>query len=185
MHPFFIVCLPRSRSAWLANALTSGRSACLFEGTWGCRSLDDLDRVMVETGAEAAGNSDCVNSLLFERLVRKWPQARFVVIRRDPARVATSLDRLGLTPGPEKIAAMSRGIEAAAAHANAITVDFDALTGIEAGESIWRHCAPGQRFNRRRWQMLLGLNVQVSYDAEAEKVRRHGQAMQQLLGGST
>lgn len=180
MRPYFIVCYPRSRAAWLANALTYGPSACAFEGSIGCYGLDDLDRRLEGLGAEFSGNSDSVNALLLDRIVQRWPTAPILVIERPLAEVEAGLARLGVIISDGVMARVRAGMRLAKTLPQALVVPFSEIGS--GGEAIWRHCVPGQPFNANRWKMLEDFNVQVRNDVEAAKALNNSQAMRQLLG---
>ena len=182
MHPYFILGYPRTRLAWLANALTYRQSFCLFEGWIGCVSIDDLAARLVETASSRPGNSDCVNAMLLPRILERWPNARLVVVTRDTDAVATSLARLGLVADPTRLQAIRHGIETAKALDNTVVVPFQDLGTVELGRAVWEHCI-GEGFDSRRWQMLDELNVQVRFEVETEKMNFAPQ-FKQLLGES-
>ena len=52
---FFVLGLPRSRTAWLANFLTYDGYFCFHEGIDGCRSIDDYKKKKFEVSISTAG----------------------------------------------------------------------------------------------------------------------------------
>lgn len=181
MTPYFILGNGRSRLAWLANAMTYGRSACLFEGSLGCVSIDDLAGRLVETAADRPGNSDCVNAMLLPRILERWPNARLVVVTRDTDAVATSLARLGIEADPKRLQAIRHGLETAKTLDNTFVVPFQDLGIVEVGRALWEHCV-GDGFDARRWRMLDELNVQVRHEVESDKAMKYGPVLQRFLG---
>lgn len=170
MIPFFIFGLPRSRMAWLANALTYGPSTCMFEGSWGCASLSELDGKLQHTGTSFAGNADAGNALLLEGIVERWPEAPLVVVMRDPREVLASLGRLNVAVDSRRFEDVLEGILNASALKQTLVVPFDRLSEASVGEDVWQHCCPGTPFNADRWAMLSELNVQVIPEIEHRKL---------------
>lgn len=80
---FFITGLPRSRTAWLANWLTWGGSFCYHDGFVGCASVDDFASKLRTTPGTHVGNSDPANVCFWQRLVRFFPDASWVIIKRN------------------------------------------------------------------------------------------------------
>lgn len=181
MSPYFILGNARSRLAWVAAAMSHGESACLFEGSLGCVSIEDLAGRLIQTAASRPGNSDCTNAMLLPRILERWPNARLVVVTRDTDAVATSLARLGIEADPKRLQANSHGLETAKLLDNTLVVPFQDLGIVEVGRALWEHCV-GQGFDARRWQMLDELNIQVRHEVEVDKARRFGPALKRLLG---
>ncbi len=77
---FFIFALPRSRTAWLANwfTQTTGNvsSFCMHDGF---RTPD----LPCPLNYDYVGNSDSSNILHAVTLEKRWPEARYLVVRRD------------------------------------------------------------------------------------------------------
>lgn len=183
MTPYFILGLPRSRLAWLANAMTHGNSACLFEATLGSASIDDLAVKLLSTASHAPGNADCANALILGRLLERWPPARLVVVTRDTDAVAKSLRRLGVEPD-QRLDDIRRGLEDASLLDQTLVVPFQDVGIPEVGFAIWQHCTGWNvDFDFRRWSMLDELNIQVRPEVEDRKATEHAQAMAKLLGG--
>lgn len=179
--PYFVLGQPRSRLAWMANALTHGASYCMFEGSLGCVSIDDLAARLTRTASPRPGNSDCTNAMLLPRILERWPNARLVVVNRDTDAVAVSLARLGLEADPKRLQAIRRGLDLASRLDNTLVVPFQDLGIAEVGAALWEHLGL-EGFDARRWRMLDELNVQVRHEVEVEKAREFGPAIVQLLG---
>lgn len=162
--------------------MTHGRSACLFEGTVGNVSLDDLDAKLSGTAAPCPGNADCLNAAILDHLLERWPDARLVVVTRDTDAVAVSLRRLGMEYDPRLKHDICRGMDKAK-HLDALVVPFQDLGIVEVGAAIWQHCTGGTDFDARRWQMLDELKIEARPEVEDRKIREHASAMKQFLGG--
>lgn len=186
-QPFFILSYPRSRTAWLAHALSSGAVRCHYEASTGCVSLNDLAAKLNATAAEYAGNSDSANALMLDQILERWPGARLVVITRDTDTVANSLRRLNI-PVPDDaikliLARTRAGIERAL-RLGALSVPFERVGDAEYGHRIWDQCAPGQPFDMERWQNMNRFNIQIRHDialatyhANQEQFEKLGEAV--------
>jgi hypothetical protein len=84
-RPFFIVGLPRSRTAWLANLLTvPGQSFCWHEGEAGHGNLDQLVAKMKRRPESRVGNASSAIACYGDDVYRLLPEARYIIIERDP-----------------------------------------------------------------------------------------------------
>jgi hypothetical protein len=77
---FIVLSLPRSRTAWLAHWL-----GVPHEPLAECSSICDLD---------CEGLVDTTAVMFWRTLVRKWPAAAFVIVKRDPDEVRESLRKI-------------------------------------------------------------------------------------------
>lgn len=129
-------------TAWLADALSYDKK-CLHEGLVGCRSVQDLRVKMEREGA--IGNSDCGNIFVYDKLRKEFPDAKFLVVWRDPGAVCESLKGIGLgydvMPYAER--AMARVLE----DDHPIVLFEDVK---KEGARIWNHCL-NEPFDERRW----------------------------------
>src|SRR6185436_7550221 len=79
---YFVITLPRSRSAWLAEWLGAAH-----EPLSRCASLSELpDGGCVDTGS----------ALFFPALWKRWPEAKYLFLFRDLADIARSAISVGL-----------------------------------------------------------------------------------------
>ncbi len=92
--PFFILGLPRTRTAWLSTVCTLAGAPCTHEG------MRDLT-TFAEYAANRPARGDADPTLCFwiRDLLEAWPQARFVVIERHDADSLASM----LTASPPEL----------------------------------------------------------------------------------
>jgi hypothetical protein len=95
---FFILGLPRSRTAWCANFLTHGPSFCFHEPLLGCASFADLEAKFRLIDTPFVGASGSGSAFYMDELYRRF-QPTLVMIRRNPTEVDRSLTALGLKAG--------------------------------------------------------------------------------------
>ncbi len=88
---FFILGMPRSRTAWLSVALTYGDSVCLHEGVAGCGSFGEYAAKLRAVPSAIVGDSDPALVYWVPQLRAEFPNARFLVVWRDPAEALRSL----------------------------------------------------------------------------------------------
>lgn len=81
--PFFITGLPRSRTAWLANLFTWGDSFCYHDILGECGSLSELDSKIGECSSRFVGVSDSSILLVWTHLLRRYPTAKWIIVKRD------------------------------------------------------------------------------------------------------
>ena len=73
---FFVIGLPRSRTAWLANFLTFDGNFCYHEGMAGCRNIDEYKEKLGDDGDSSTG------LMLFNMNV-EFPKAPKIIIEGD------------------------------------------------------------------------------------------------------
>lgn len=143
MIDFIVIGLPRSGTAWAANWLTTDTTICLHdpEIRW---NVDALDGSPERIGIASTSLWTRQNWL------NRHP-ARKVILRRDPAQVVESLERLGFS-----------GLS---------MPSLDGIDGLHVPWSdlwdnpqpIWEHLTDAP-FNAGRHALLKELNVQVDFD---------------------
>lgn len=161
---FFIVALPRSRTAWLANFFTSGDVFCYHEALNGCHSADDFKEKM-SLSRTHVGNADC--GLPFVPFQKWYPEANTVIIERPVSDVLTSLCKL--FPGTD-VSAVVYAAKERMDTLQGLRVPFDEID--ERLEEIWDYCV-GDGFDQHRSEMLKQMRIETknlygdiaSYDA--------------------
>jgi len=177
--PYFIVALPRSRTAWLANLLTHGHSYCHHEAIVRCNPanvLHDLKEVLSNAHPhyKFTGDSDSGLPLLWPQLKEAFPSARYVFIER-PFRDALKshikafpcLDPVNVE---DAFCQIDNALEVMRLTVDKfITVQYDQLDDPHICKYIWDFCAPGERFDFERSEMLQGLRVNQIYTEVAAR----------------
>lgn len=141
-RPFFILGLPRTRTAWLSCVLTMCGRPCFHEGMRGFASFDDY-----ASNRTAAGDSDPALVHWTARLLEQWPAARFVVIHRDAAEALA--DFVAASP-PDMANALRAGWDGVLracmvtrdllrGNPNALFVEFAELANNETVQRIIEH----------------------------------------------
>jgi hypothetical protein len=164
-EPFFITGLPRSRTGWLAALLSGAHGVCLHDVLGGCAGVEDLKSQISDF--KAAGVSDPALALVWRDVAAAWPEAKWVVVRRDKFDAARSyaafLARHGWGMAWDQVRATIEAWDAELAallwEPQTTMVDYDDLD--DAGEA--RRLCDFLRvgFDPGRFEMMRRLNVQT------------------------
>lgn len=98
----FMLSLPRSRSAWMAEFL---RPFCA-SASWHCplqqcASIEELGAKVDNIGRASPGRifiADVAAMFFFDRLLARFPGAQYLVVHRPAREVENSMRQLGITP---------------------------------------------------------------------------------------
>jgi len=167
MNPFFVTCLPRSRSAWLANWLTTDKSICYHDQPYTFALATVPQRVVGFAGPELIKQANWI----FER----FPGAPWLVVTRNPEEALLSFkawagDRITVDEGTLRWFWYRREVDLAiiGSRPMVMTVKFDGdLDDSTMAPRIWAHLLPGIEFDAERWNMLRALNVQQDLKKKA------------------
>lgn len=160
-RPFLICALPRSRTAWLANFLTAGRIQCHHELS-SATSLHGIKEMLYHGAADFCGNADTAQMLHAVELKHLMPLAPVVVVKRDPAEVERSLAALGLPIIPHAVGLLQTSLLHAEKLPNVLSVKYEDLAAESTLRAIQAHVAPGEPFDRQRFQMLSGMKIEIT-----------------------
>lgn len=171
MKTFFITGLPRSRTAWLANFLTFKDSFCFHDGMQYCSPEMGLKMLFEHRQEKHVGNSDSSIPFYIDKIPEVFPDAKFVIVKRDFNDVEASLNKvMGFDSAPllrlcnEYLTMMEKKVEC-------LTVTFDELNTIEGCNKVWKHCLPDIPFDYMRWEMLKDLKIEIT-PSQVAKIRR-------------
>ena len=121
--------LPRSRTKWLSEFLTYGPIRCYHERLSQLPSIADLSTLGDNGSAETFATS------VWWKVYERFPEARYVVIKRDPAEVERSLATMGYRP---PVREMAKTLDAAEKGLPCLSVEYDEINDRLA--EIWRWC---------------------------------------------
>jgi hypothetical protein len=159
---FFVVAMPRSGTAWLANFLTWGNSFCYHEALYGCESMDRLDEILRKPETDFCGTSDTASAYLISSLYERYPDARYVFVVRPREEIYASLGKLNIgTDGLDNLFMPfwwgMRNIQ------NSLIVHFEHLFSSTTMISIWEHIGMTQPFPFALFELLRNLHVEDGY----------------------
>lgn len=165
MNIFFLIGLPRSRTAWLANFLTNGDGFCFHEAL---RSVTDLSglRYKLEHCAspyQSIGDADPALAGMLPEALAQFPEARWVFVRRDVDEAYESFQRAfpKLTPPFSVFQEADRSMDAALAMLpkdSCIEVHLDDQSSCGDYADIHKFCL-GRPMDGERWEMLTGMRI--------------------------
>lgn len=178
---FFILSLPRCRTAWLANFLTYEDSYCFHEGLLNVGQIRDLRGLFERTGKSIVGNSDCGNILFLDQIVNEFPDTRFVMVERETDSVLSELDEMDGFSDVETILRGAELLKWAKEVYKPMVVDYWDM-GKETCRSIWDYCI-GTEFDETRWEMLDGIDMQIIPDKKVKQMIKHRNNIESLMQG--
>ncbi|HZQ45563.1 MAG TPA: sulfotransferase [Verrucomicrobiae bacterium] len=179
-NPFFIISLPRSRTAWLANLLTYGDySFCHHEATRYCQTLEELNDLM--DGDEwHQGNSDsCLVTWGVDNILKMWPSARFVFIYRDSVECNRSYkaafpEIVSRCPNTERVLIelmlQMKELRNKLEPERVLAVSYPQLEQTKYIREIWEFCLPGLPFPVQRVNMLQQMRVDTIFQKMMQNV---------------
>lgn len=145
---FFIIGLPRSRTAWLANFLTYGQ-LCYHEGLNGCNSLKEYREKLGEN------NGDSSTGLMLLDMNKEFPDSPKVIIESDPQRAVEWAQHSFGYSDPSHVLLLQERMD----YIEGLRVKYEDID--DRLEEIWGHLI-GTSFDPERAEMLKQLNIQVS-----------------------
>lgn len=168
---FFVLGTPRSRTAWLANWLTTGASLCLHDAWRGTDSVEALRQKLLDLKGgqplEYVGNSDSSNTLHYWALKATFPDARFALIERPIDEVVVSAETIGYGDTGElrRLLEVEEEIHRRIKEEDSIyTTTFAQLEIPEVIRDMQKHLTPDILFNPDRLDMLSKLRVTIHED---------------------
>lgn len=157
--PFFILSLPRSRSAWLSAWLSYNGRPCHHDTLGRIESVGELRNY---TDLGACGFAETSGSYFPRVLHREFPNAKFLIVRRRPAEVQLSLEALGRRDAAAVVKVTTGALEEAEAYLRSRTevraVPFDELNDMTTLQGVWRFLRD-DRFPVRHTADMLDLRV--------------------------
>jgi|TARA_R100001530_G_scaffold120868_3_gene88210 hypothetical protein len=177
---FFILGLPRSRTAWLSNWFTTRDSICLHDPSRLCAKsgAKQLHSILHKSDAfipwngwyddttpkrNYYGSADSVNGWWFSELENLFPNAKFALIERNYDEVAVSCERLFGDPCTKELDALQNLHEKLRGYPNVKCVDYDRLNHAGVVQDLQRWLTPKLKFDYSRFELLNGLDVTINH----------------------
>ena len=173
MKNFLIFALPRSRTAWTANLLTTGPIFCHHDGVRLSHDPPDLSSVMQAPGEGITHVGNCDNGMAVwaEDVLDQFPNARVAVIQREPRDALASLiayhRRLGddIPKGAcERVIHETQiGLDLVKASGRCdLDIPFDGLDKANVLYSLWVAMVGGAgAFSVARANALAGMHIEL------------------------
>ena len=163
MRPFVVIGTPRSRTAWLAEFLTTPARRCEHEPSLRWSGPADLDRWLANDGAAAV---DSMMSLVAPAMRQRRPDLFVVAVIRPTEEVVESFRRAGRAGQPWVVDLLAAKARAAKPD---ILVPYDDLKFDWICEEIFEQCT-GEPCDLDRWAALAARNIQSDVTATLRAV---------------
>lgn len=175
MHfPFVVFALPRSRTAWLAQWLsTNGANVAHDLGPEADTCQEFFDLLWPHAGTVETGAQDA-----WPLLRLAMPTSKFVVIRRPVAEVIASLARFGVTGQDSELARRDAVLDELEAH-GALSIPYQALSDARVCADLYEHLF-GLAFDFGWWRFMDAQNIQIDVPAQLEFLAGRRQAIDGL-----
>jgi hypothetical protein len=144
---FFVLGLPRSRTAWLANFLTYDNHFCFHEAMNGCRSIDEYKEKL-------AYNGDSNTGMMLFNMNALFPDSPKVIIERDPKYAIDYCYKTYGSYDPQLIYVLKEGLD----KIDGLRIRYDDIDN--RLQEIWEYLI-GDGYNKQRANLLKKLNIQV------------------------
>jgi hypothetical protein len=157
---FIITGLPRSRTAWLSNFLTSGNIFCFHEASNGCYSWQDLGNKIDKAleHYDIVGNADSALAVS-PNLCEIAEHVPTIIIERSIEDVSNSLKDLYETDDPiidSMLYEMQKNLDAVECGLRIHYEDIDNRL-----EDIWNFCTNNSPYDANRAEHLIKMNIQT------------------------
>jgi hypothetical protein len=165
VNPFFIVSLPRSRTAWLANFLSYGPCYCYHEPMCDF-DLKDYPHMLALAGTPYAGVADSINCMIIDKLIKMFPRAKLVIIRRDIGEVARSVEAAFHLKCMSTLEKMNRELDRIENTYEGLVVPYHDFSAAK----IWHYLlGNNMHLNEQRLAMLENFNITVPVEVNFRK----------------
>jgi hypothetical protein len=164
---FFILSLPRSRTAWLSAFLTQSQVYCHHEAFMDIPTIKDpwnfYRSMMANDKYQYVGDSSSGCVIFYDKIKELFEGSKIVVLIRNHEAVVNSLIRLGIKF--PLIANVSREIERWGCKLQELsktefTIRYDQLNDRNKMKQLWGYLFPDIKFDRNRFDLFMGLNIQ-------------------------
>lgn len=186
MKPFFIVSLPRSGTAWLSNFLTHGSCFCYHELSYGISSMGEFREIFERNGSPVVGTADTAGCLYAQAIHHQFPDARIVVLVRDPREIRDSLAKVGLNRNESEISVLATHLHWAIENLNALVVQYERLFSQTEVRRVWEYLRVPDPFPWRRFEMLREFRIEDHHrfvpegNSDPEMIGRFNKFIQSL-----
>lgn len=152
--------MPRSRTAWLANWLTTDESICYHDRVFTTTEIQGL----LDHSNKAIGMSGPEVCLLYEQN----QSSPWLVVHRDKSDALPAFAKIArghVTISDEQLEKWWDERERLIGGIAGLHVSFEQLDNEATMENVWKHLLPDVKFDVERFRMLRGLNIQQNITA--------------------
>jgi hypothetical protein len=163
MNYSFITGLPRSGSAWIANYL-SYDNVCFLHDAWKDNTPSELKERFQSYPVYAAGTADPANVMLYDKIQKEFPDAKWVVITRPETEVRKACQNLNMP-----LSDFTNNFQKLSKEKKPLKIPFSQL--FDRADEIGRYVYEDWQCPSWRTDMLKGLNVQVHWGKVSEQFK--------------
>lgn len=174
--PFFVLALPRSRTAWLARYLSAWPTRVAHDLTIQAASAGEYVRTL-KNGYD--GTVETAAMIGWDAIQYHFPGARVAVVLRPVDEVLDSFARNGITASKEELTARAQMLGQIASIAGVHVTTFAALDHYFDRQQLFTFCT-GRKLDPEwdaDWAMR---NVQIDLRARFEELAANAQRIQRL-----
>lgn len=173
----FMICLPRSRSAWMVEFMRAHGVTAWHNPLQSCSRLEQLHELVRDRMSKALPGTrlfiaDVAALFFYDKLVFMFPGAKFLFVWRSGAAVECSMNALGVKP-PLNLRAAERQLQQAIAGAqhqrNTMAGPFEELDNGVIMNSIVQFVS-GREMSSFKWDRMRHKNIQVSIADQRKNV---------------
>jgi hypothetical protein len=161
MSNFFVIGLPRSRTAWLANFLTYDGNFCYHEGVGGCSTIEEYkDKLGKDKGDSNTG-------LMMFDFEKYFPDVKVIVIDSTIDNAVEFAEKVYGTDIKKSMLKAKDRLDSI----KGLHISLDDIN--DSLKKIWEYVSV-KPFNKDRADMLVKLNIQVNdpFDFDIEAIHK-------------
>lgn len=161
---FFVLGLPRSRTAWLSVLLTGEHSNCSHAGTNGHATFAEYAKAIREREGDCVGDSNPFLAFHVDALIAEFPDAHFIVIYRNANEAMDAFERA--SDDADKISRhdfIAAFENASVKLSNALHVSYEDLGSYCEVADIYRHATGVDGLSVARFEQLSSLRISTTF----------------------
>lgn len=173
--PFIVLSLPRSRSAWMAHFLSYNGELVGHDLATECCSVAEFRENLLQL----SGTCETGAMLGWRVLREEFPEAKLVVIKRDPVEVWKSLLRFGIDADLDDLVRKWVLLDVVSALPGVLTIPYPALADPMVCKQLFEYCLD-LPFDWQWWERLSSTNIQVNMEQRLQRLIVNYGRIQQL-----
>lgn len=163
--PFFVIALPRSRTAWLSTFLSYQGRRVGHDLIVRCDKISEFETAM----ASHVGTCETGAVVGWKLIKTKWPKSKIIVINRPVGEIVKSCALKGLAVDPELLEERAAMLEALARTPGVFQTDFELLNDVEVCKWIFEYLLEIE-FDAGWWSDLRSKNIQIDFAKRVQEL---------------
>jgi|TARA_R110002073_G_scaffold319014_1_gene493468 hypothetical protein len=149
VNNFFVVGLPRSRTAWFANFLTYENNFCYHEGINGCSNITEYKNKL------GKNKGDSCTSLMLLNLNKEFPNAPVLIIETEIERAVKFSKEIYGNDLTNELKVLKEQMK----FLKGLRIPLDDIN--DSLEEIWSYLI-GTPYDKNRGDLLKNMNIQTN-----------------------